>query len=31
MKLSIDKYLVGIPVKNGSTVILHIDVNIDIK
>ena len=30
-KLSIDKYLVGIPVKNGSTVVLNIDVNIDIK
>ena len=31
IKLSIDKYLVGIPVKNGSTVILHIYVNINIK
>ena len=30
-KLSIDKYLVSIPVKNGSTVVLNIDVNIDIK
>ena len=31
IKLSIDKCLVGIPVKNGSTVILHIYVNINIK